>query len=288
MHRDTKIGLSLGLLLVVVVAALFFRRTPDRSAAPPQLADAQSVDQRISERERSPYSGGLNDFPEPPAAPPSRRNVPVISTSAPSDRNPVPGFLSADDGELHRRIVSGSQASIPDPIPTILGTPDAAPRVAAPQGSAGTSGEQTHIIKKGETLSGLAQKYLGDSNRFEEIYAANKSVLKNPNQLPEDVKIVIPPRERPAPKAANPDTVSQVRLEGVDDSDHPAPQPSTATDPRPAAIPDTAKPAPSSSTTTPQPDAGKKKLFKPVRRSPFAAGRASVGDIGPIDRNEIP
>jgi len=286
MHRDIKIGLSLGLLLVVVVAALFFRRTSDRSGAPPQLADAQSVDQRIAERERSPYSSGLNDFPEPPAAPPSRRGTPVISTAAPSDRNPVPGFLSADDGELHRRIVSGNQGSVPDPIPSSLGAVNTAPRLATPQVSDSLNGEQTHIIKKGDTLSGLAHKYLGDPNRFDEIYAANLSVLKNPNSLPEDVKIIIPPRQRPAQQQVARDTNAGVQLGGVETGDFP-----TSSRPSPTVSPpalEAPKPAASSSTTTVQPDSGKKKLFKPVRRYPFAAGRASVSDAGPIDRNEVP
>lgn len=34
-----------------------------------------------------------------------------------------------------------------------------------------------HIVQEGDTLSHLAQRYLGDANRWEEIWAANRNEI---------------------------------------------------------------------------------------------------------------
>ncbi len=42
---------------------------------------------------------------------------------------------------------------------------------------------QMHTIRAGESLKQIAEKYLGDKDRWEEIYKMNKGVLKGPNQI---------------------------------------------------------------------------------------------------------
>jgi hypothetical protein len=54
---------------------------------------------------------------------------------------------------------------------------------------------RTHRIVDGDTLARLAERFLGDANRYEEIYALNESELPNPNILPIGVELKIPPRE---------------------------------------------------------------------------------------------
>ncbi len=67
-----------------------------------------------------------------------------------------------------------------------------------------------HSIHDGDTLTSLAQRYLGDPERANEIFEVNRSVLPNPDVLPIGVKIVIP-RTRPADtRSMNP--VSQNRV----------------------------------------------------------------------------
>ena len=43
--------------------------------------------------------------------------------------------------------------------------------------------KKTHTVKKGDTLWGIAKKYLGDGGRYKEIYNLNKGKIKNPNVI---------------------------------------------------------------------------------------------------------
>ena len=49
-----------------------------------------------------------------------------------------------------------------------------------------------HRVKDGETLSGLARRYLGSAKRYLEIYDANRDVLASPNRLGPGIEIKIP------------------------------------------------------------------------------------------------
>ena len=51
---------------------------------------------------------------------------------------------------------------------------------------------RTHIVKRGDTLWGLAKKYYGNGNQYNKIYNANKDKIKNPNLIIDGWKLVIP------------------------------------------------------------------------------------------------
>ena len=53
-------------------------------------------------------------------------------------------------------------------------------------------GEQIHIVRSGDTLSGIALKYLGDANRYQEIFERNKDTMKSIGNLMIGQVLVIP------------------------------------------------------------------------------------------------
>ncbi len=63
---------------------------------------------------------------------------------------------------------------------------------------------KTHVVADGDTLHLLAARYLGDSGRYLEIYAANRELLRSAEVLPIGVELRIPdPAQRPpAPSVA--------------------------------------------------------------------------------------
>lgn len=49
-----------------------------------------------------------------------------------------------------------------------------------------------HTVKSGESLSKIAKHYYGDAMKYKEIFAANTSILKNPDVIHPDQVLVIP------------------------------------------------------------------------------------------------
>jgi len=51
-----------------------------------------------------------------------------------------------------------------------------------------------HKVSKGENLSVIAKKYLGNANKYMDVFNANKDILKNPDliQIGQELKIPFP------------------------------------------------------------------------------------------------
>jgi len=49
-----------------------------------------------------------------------------------------------------------------------------------------------HTVSSGETLSKLAKHYLGDANRYMDLFNANKDVLSDPNMIKVGQKLKVP------------------------------------------------------------------------------------------------
>lgn len=51
---------------------------------------------------------------------------------------------------------------------------------------------QYYVVRKGDTLSKIAEKYYGDPSLYKDIFEANKNVLKDPNKIFPGQKLRIP------------------------------------------------------------------------------------------------
>lgn len=76
------------------------------------------------------------------------------------------------------------QTSAPQPSPA------PAPVIPIPSSPPARSFE--HLVQSGETLSGLAQRYLGDSQRYLEIYNLNRDQLSSPTRIRAGMALKIP------------------------------------------------------------------------------------------------
>ena len=54
------------------------------------------------------------------------------------------------------------------------------------------SSEQWHEVKKGDTLSKIAEKYYGDASLYMTIFEANRNILSDPNLIKIGQKLRIP------------------------------------------------------------------------------------------------
>lgn len=281
MQRDMKIGMALGLALIGIVGALFFRREPEtKKDVPPPLQSAQELDRQIAEKAKPPYIKGLEDFADA-AASAAPQSAGTGKTAPKNDAYDVPSFLNKGDETENRELLSRKTAAAPDPIQTppakdslVAGAngpahnrdweptgtalkPGDGPRDAGAPATAG----RTHVIRAGETLSGLAARYLGSTSRYREIYEANRGVLRSADDLPDGVTIVIPegkprdPQRGSGNPAANQNGVKArkaiVRTPAADDDRRVSEASSSGDAPR------------------------EKIRFVPVHRGPFSAGRVT-------------
>lgn len=74
----------------------------------------------------------------------------------------------------------------------------------APGGDAGPAATTTlfHEVRDGDTLAQLAQRYLGHSDRYAEIFETNRDLLTHPDVLPLGAKLKIVVARHTSPAAA--------------------------------------------------------------------------------------
>jgi nucleoid-associated protein YgaU len=83
---------------------------------------------------------------------------------------------------VQRRLPSGKRASAPATTPQVAS--------AAPQKPADKPSE--YVVQKGDTLGEIAQRTLGSARRADELFKANKAVLKSPDALMPGMRLRIP------------------------------------------------------------------------------------------------
>jgi nucleoid-associated protein YgaU len=178
MHKDFKIGLIVGLILVIgVIFGLSTRR-------------------HLSLQTHLMQSYQNQDTNEP---------SPEISEVATSEvENPIP----ADSPNLPATLEATAYESLPTSAPVPLSQTSAYPVTAESTSAPPTQSSITpqiskpvhqttaprryHTVQPGETLSGIAQHYYGSAVKWWKILAANHDILSNPNKIRPGMRLVIP------------------------------------------------------------------------------------------------
>jgi nucleoid-associated protein YgaU len=61
-----------------------------------------------------------------------------------------------------------------------------------PSGAPARPAPRLYVVKKGDTLTSIAQQQLGNANRIPDIVALNRSVITNPNRIFPNQVLVLP------------------------------------------------------------------------------------------------
>jgi hypothetical protein len=104
-------------------------------------------------------------------------------------------------------------------------------------------------VRRGDTLSGIADRELGERERWPELFRANRAQLDDPDELETGMRLVLPGRAAPVPAApdierrATPEPGADVQPD-VQPGAPPAPTGRTVADPRSVGAPAPQPPAP--------------------------------------------
>lgn len=211
--------------------AFFFRNDTTPNAETPRLRNGRQLDARIAEKSVTPYLQGIEEDDDKPRGTAARgvsdRGGPPLfqGNDRALPRLDSPDFLSDDTSDpfdnphqtgrsprAELDVEDGVPDLAPIPIPDnheIVGDRNSTPRdetsAAAP--------EQVHIVQKGETLSSIAARELGSTNRFIELFEANRDQLKDANDVRIGMKLRLPARAmakstRPSPARSKHDLLN--------------------------------------------------------------------------------
>lgn len=182
MHRDVKLGLALGILVIGFAAAFCFPRQPatELAVTPAARLKLAAVDEEIRQERRRTFVGDELNPPEQPtlADPLTTGDLPPLQTAA--------------------MRAQASLRSAPEPIRKDVPTPVDEPLVAfeppveTPPVVEPPAEETYYTVQSGDTLSGIASKTLGSSRKYEQIFEANRDVMATANSLKIGMKLRIP------------------------------------------------------------------------------------------------
>lgn len=181
-------------VVVAIVAAVQFRKAGSQPKGSGEWIGG-GLERRLSAEDSEGWSGRFASAPlktEP-------LRVPTASTDFVSDGPSVAPDLPS---RYHRTF---------SPVGALLNAEER-PEADEPSllnDNAASNGARalTHKIADGDTLTSLAEKYLGNAARWQELFKHNQDVLKNPDLLPIG-RVIRIPQGPPEPKPEKLDAVS--------------------------------------------------------------------------------
>jgi len=202
LQSNARVAVAAGILFVGILAALLFRSEVPRSEPPTSSLSSLTGD--VVHRETFPASESV--------APTSLESTPhdsrprltgtieqslggePLAPTGPSDASGDPS--TSDPGkaapwrvtDLGTAPLPGGAGIVPrNPEGTVYGTRRA------------DEARRTHLIVDGDTLFYLAERYLGNGERYLEIFEANRDVLSDPDLLVLGALLRIPSADAPSP-----------------------------------------------------------------------------------------
>ncbi len=99
----------------------------------------------------------------------------------------MPNDLSANEANI-----ADNQPPTISPEPESPDSPEGFPKTAQYEQTEKIKTQKFHIVREGETLSKISNKYYGSAGKWQKILDANRDTIKDPNKLIPGTKLIIP------------------------------------------------------------------------------------------------
>jgi nucleoid-associated protein YgaU len=177
MHRDIKIGLILGLVLVVAVVI--------RIATDPRLSPEARIEQL---NETAPQGSFIseNDI--------LNESLPAFEQENLSYEEPAENIITSQETEtiVPDTVQPAAEYAVNSDITAIEQVQTAVPDSSKYELAEKIQTQKFHIVQKNETLTGISQKYYGSANKWRKIFDFNRNVIEDPNKIRAGIKLIIP------------------------------------------------------------------------------------------------
>jgi len=166
-HKDLKIGLLVGLILVV--AAVIKIATDPRLSPKARMLHTKNA---AAHQESGDSAGDIfSDVPK-------TKNVPKQISYTDLQKNET---VSDNSEQVELNAVNSQDLEQSEPI-------DVSQYVQAEK----IKTQRFHIVRKDQTLSSISREYYGTANKWKKIFDANRDVMKDPNKINTGMKLIIP------------------------------------------------------------------------------------------------
>jgi nucleoid-associated protein YgaU len=203
MTRENKLGLIIGFGIVLLVGVLisdhYSPATEAEFAAldPPDLV-APAPQETFEILQTEPLLA-RDPLPEETLAPAEEPQTQRPDERRSAERPPALANAAEDSQtETEPIVIGGSTEDFGQQIRELLGLTDAAAQPQAqPQPTRHSAQPEpatgiTHTVRKGESLAAIARRYYRDTERWRQIYEANRHVLPSPDLVKEGTILRIP------------------------------------------------------------------------------------------------
>jgi len=205
MPRGRKISVAVGIMVAGTVIAMFFRKPANSPSTPlprPQTTTV-ATSTPTSDKPSATVSSHLLSRVEPLER--SWTDSPRDGDTGRTAPEPDHGRLE-DDRSAAMAKVGPTNATSPagwNSAPTDLARSSAGRGLSSSPDARLSVKPRIHKVRDGDTLSYIAEKYLGRSDRYLDVFEFNRDVLSDPDVLPIGAELKIPPLQTARLPAAN-------------------------------------------------------------------------------------
>lgn len=176
MHRDTKLGLALAILVMGFAAALCFPRESGENHSDLSLQMADGLDQAIGRTPVKVYSD--TDRPQRLVT----EEIPIHLEPAETSPQEVFPLVGVQDATQPPR----------DPEPTPVDSENLPPDTDSEPAPEPVVHTRTYQVRPNDTLSAIATREMGDHRLADQLFEANRHLLVEKDKLPLNLELVIP------------------------------------------------------------------------------------------------